>query len=140
MLTLVVIVGKFVSVTVGAFVTGGGSRTAIQAGMAVTQIGEFSFIIAGLGLTLGATRGFLYTVAVAVSAVTTLTTPFLIGASDRLAAFVDRKLPHALQTYTVLYGAWIEKLQTSRFKRRTAGSRRVVRFLLLDTVLLGGLV
>jgi K+:H+ antiporter len=139
-LSLVVIVGKFVSVTIGAFVTGGGARTSIQVGMAVTQIGEFSFIIAGLGLSLGATREFLYTVAVAVSAVTTLTTPFLIASSGALAEFVDRKLPHALQTYTALYGAWIEKLQTSRYKHRSVGSWRVVRLLLLDTVLLGILV
>ena len=139
-LSVLVIVGKFVSVTIGAFVTGGGARTSIQAGMAVTQIGEFSFIIAGLGLTLGATRPFLYTVAVAVSAVTTLTTPFLIAWSGGLAAFVDRKLPHALQTYTALYGAWVERLTTSRYKHRSAGAWRVVRLLLLDTVLLAALV
>ena len=138
--SLLVIVGKFLSVTIGAFVTGGGARTSIQAGMAVTQIGEFSFIIGSLGLTLGATREFLYTVAVAVSAVTTLTTPFLIASSGRLAAFVDRKLPHALQTYTALYGAWMERLTTSRYKRRSAGVWRVVRFLLLDSVLLTVLV
>jgi CPA2 family monovalent cation:H+ antiporter-2 len=138
-LSLLVIVGKFISVSIGAFVTGGGARTSIQAGMAVTQIGEFSFIIAGLGLTLGATRPFLYTVAVAVSAVTTLTTPFLIASSDGLAAFVDRKLPHALQTYTTLYGAWMERLTTSRYKSRSVGAWRVVRLLILDTVLLAAL-
>ena len=139
-LSLLVIVGKLISVSIGAFVTGGGARTSIQAGMAVTQIGEFSFIIAGLGLTLGATRPFLYTVAVAVSAVTTLTTPFLIAWSGGLAAFVDRKLPHALQTYTALYGAWVERLTTSRYKRRSVGAWRVVQLLLLDTVLLAALV
>ena len=139
-LSLLVIVGKFISVSLGAFVTGGGARTSIQAGMAVTQIGEFSFIIAGLGLTLGATRPFLYTVAVAVSAVTTLTTPFLIASSGGIAAWVDRKLPHALQTYTALYGAWVERLMTSRYKHRSVGAWRVVRLLLLDTLLLVVLV
>jgi len=139
-LSLVIIVGMTLSVTVGAFVTGAGARTSIQAGMSLAQIGEFSFIIAGLGLTLGATGAFLYPVAVAVSAVTTLTTPLMIGASGRVAAYVDRKLPHALQTYTTLYGAWVEKLRTGRFTRRTAGARRVVRFLVLDTVALAALV
>ena len=139
-LSVVILVGMTVSVTVGAFVTGAGARTSIQAGMSLAQIGEFSFIIAGLGLTLGATRDFLYPVAVAVSAVTTLTTPLMIGGSSRVAAFVDRKLPHALQTYTTLYGAWVEKLTTGRFTRRTAGARRVVRLLLLDTVALTALV
>ena len=74
-LTGVVVVGKIVSVTLGAFLTGGGVRTSIQAGMSLAQIGEFSFIIAGVGASLGATREFLYPVAVTVSAVTTLLTP-----------------------------------------------------------------
>lgn len=139
-LSVVVIVGSGLSVTVGSFLTGAGARTSIQAGMAVTQIGEFSFIIAGLGLALGATREFLYPVTVAVSAVTTLTTPLLIGSSDRVATFVDRKLPHALQTYGALYGAWLEKLSTGRFRRRSVGAWRVARLLLLDTVALTALV
>ena len=58
--------------------------------MSLAQIGEFSFIIAGLGLTLGATRDVLSVVAVAVSALTTLSTPWLIRAAEPVAAFVDR--------------------------------------------------
>ncbi|MEP6744418.1 MAG: cation:proton antiporter [Gemmatimonadota bacterium] len=139
-LSLVVITGQMLSVTVGSFLTGAGARTSIQAGMAVTQIGEFSFIIAGLGLTLGATREFLYPVTVAVSAVTTLTTPFLIASSDKVAALVDRKLPHAFQTYGALYGAWLEKLSTGRYRRRSVGGWRVARLLLLDTIALTALV
>ena len=67
-------------VTVGAFLTGNGVRTSVHAGMSLAQIGEFSFIIAGVGLSLGATGDFLYPVAVAVSAITTLLTPWLIRA------------------------------------------------------------
>jgi CPA2 family monovalent cation:H+ antiporter-2 len=139
-LSLVVIVGKFVSVTIGSFVTGAGARTSIQAGMAVTQIGEFSFIIASLGLALGAIGAHIYPVAVAVSAVTTLTTPLLIGTSDGLAAFVDRKLPHAFQTYSALYAGWLERLRTSQYKRRSVGAWRVVAWLALDAVLLIALI
>ena len=138
--TTVVLTGMTASVTIGAFVTGAGSRPAIQAGMSLAQIGEFSFIIAGLGLALGATGEFLYPVIVAVSAITTLTTPLLVRASDRAAAYVDRKLPHALQTYTALYGAWVERLRNSRYKRRSVGAWRVVRLLALDSVLLAVLV
>ncbi len=58
-------------------------------GMSLAQIGEFSFIIAGLGLSLKATGSFLYPIAVAVSALTTLTTPWLIRASGPVANFVD---------------------------------------------------
>src|SRR5262249_28877441 len=70
--TALVIAGKFIGVSLGAFLTGNGTRTSVQAGMSLTQIGEFSFIIAGLGISLGATRDFLYPIAVAVSAITTL--------------------------------------------------------------------
>ena len=65
-LTALVIVGKLIGVASGAFVAGYGTRTSIEAGMSLAQIGEFSFIIASLGLSLGVVRPFLYPVAVAV--------------------------------------------------------------------------
>ncbi|MDB4961765.1 MAG: potassium/proton antiporter rosb [Myxococcales bacterium] len=131
-LTIVVIVGKIVSVSIGAFLVGTGTRTSVAAGMSLAQIGEFSFIIAGLGLTLGAIGDFLYPVAVAVSAVTTLTTPWLIKLSGRAGQFVDRKLPGPMQTFVGFYEGWIERLRA----RRDAASiiRRVVRILMLDVV------
>ena len=53
-LTLVVVVGKVVGVSIGAFLTGNSVRTSVKAGMSLAQIGEFSFIIAGLGSSLNA--------------------------------------------------------------------------------------
>ncbi|CAM3272943.1 potassium transporter [Corallococcus sp. ZKHCc1 1396] len=136
-LTLVVVFGKIISVTLGAFFTGNGTRTSVQAGLSLSQIGEFSFIIAGLGLTLKATGTFLYPVAVAVSAITTLTTPWLIRASGPLANWVDRKLPAPLQTFASLYGSWVENLRTSpRQKTVGANVRRMAMMLLLDAALL----
>jgi monovalent cation:H+ antiporter-2, CPA2 family len=138
--TLVVVLGKVVGVSVGAFLAGSGTRTSVQAGMSLAQIGEFSFIIAGLGLSLGATRAFLYPVAVAVSAITTLSTPWLIRAAGPASVFIDRKLPRPLQTFAALYGAWLERL---RFRRAAGGGhsgRRFVGLLLLDTALLSVLI
>jgi monovalent cation:H+ antiporter-2, CPA2 family len=139
-LTTVVVVGKVVGVSLGAFLTGNGVRTSVQSGMSLAQIGEFSFIIAGLGLSLKATGGFLYPVAVAVSAITTLTTPWLIKASGPVANFVDRKMPHRLQTFVALYGSWVERFG-SEAPQVTRGSaiRRLVRLLVLDLALLGAL-
>lgn len=139
-LTIVVIVGKIVGVTVGAFLTGSSTRTAIQAGMSLAQIGEFSFIIAGLGLTLGATREFIYPVAVAVSAITTLTTPWLIRAAEPTADFVDRKLPHPLQTFTTFYGAWLERMREASAIRGRSDVRRALNLVALDALLLSGLI
>ena len=78
--TLLVIVGKFISVTIGAFLVGSGMRTSVAAGMSLSQIGEFAFIIAALGMSLGVTRDFIYPIAVAASAITALTTPWMIRA------------------------------------------------------------
>ena len=136
-LTVVVIVGKIIAVTVGAFLAGNGLRPAVFAGMSLAQIGEFSFIIAAIGTSTGAIRGFLYPVAVAVSAITTLATPWLIRAAGPAAAFVDRKLPKPMQTFVALYGTWIERLAA---RRGSSGGqlrvRRLVRLVILDALLL----
>jgi CPA2 family monovalent cation:H+ antiporter-2 len=140
-LTAVVVVGKLVGVSVGAFVAGYGVPTAVQTALSLGQIGEFSFIIAGVGLSLGVTRSFLYPVAVAVSALTTLLTPFLIRASGRVGALVDRKLPHTLQTYATLYGAWVQGLRSTA-ERRTVWSRirRRAKLVVLDAALCAAIV
>src|SRR5262245_12333723 len=132
-LTALVVVGKIVSVSVGVFLTGNGLRTAVQSGMSMAQIGEFSFIIAALGLALGATGSFLYPVVVAVSATTTLATPWLIRAAGPVAAWVDRKLPKPLQTFAALYGSWVEDLRSApRAESRMAPIRRLAWLMLLD--------
>jgi monovalent cation:H+ antiporter-2, CPA2 family len=140
-LTAVVVIGKLVGVTVGAFVAGYGIPIAVQTALSLGQIGEFSFIIAGVGLSLGATRGFLYPVAVAVSALTTLLTPFLIRASGQIGALIDRRLPHTMQTYAALYGAWVQGLRSTA-ERRTVWSRirRRAKLLVLDAALCAAIV
>ena len=141
LLALVVMVGKVVGVSVGSFLTGSRLRTSIQSGMSLAQIGEFSFIIAGLGLTLDATGSFLYPVAIVVSALTTLTTPWLIRASDPVASWVDRMLPGPLQTFSVLYGSWIEKLRTApRSQGTVANIRRLLVLLLIDAALFAAIL
>jgi len=138
-LTLVIVVGKTVSVAVGAFLTGNGTRVSIQAGMSLAQIGEFSFIIAALGLSLGATRDFVYPVSVAVSVITTLLTPGLVRAAEPVALLVDRGLPPRLQVLASLYGAWLER-RCAAPQRRPGGLRRIVRLLALDAALLAALI
>ena len=139
--TALLIAGKVVGVSLGAFLVGNGTRMSLQAGMSLAQIGEFSFIIAGLGTSLGATREFLYPTAVAVSAITTLTTPWLIRASAPVAAYLDRKLPHSLQTVVALYGSWLEQLRTSGDRRGVgAQARRLVKVLLVDATLVSAVV
>jgi monovalent cation:H+ antiporter-2, CPA2 family len=105
LLCLVTIVGKVLSTAMGALLSGQGLQTSIQAGFSLAQIGEFSFIIATLGLTLGVTSSFLYPIAVAVSAVTTLTTPYLIKSSDAFYRWLDRTLPKRLTARLARYSS-----------------------------------
>jgi CPA2 family monovalent cation:H+ antiporter-2 len=134
-LVVIVIAGKVIAVSSGVFLTGAGLRPAVQAGMSLAQIGEFSFIIASVGLATNSTREFVYPVAVAVSAITTLTTPALIGAAPRFARIIDAQLPNALQTFVALYGSWIERLREAP-KRSRSRTRKLMRGIAIDFVLL----
>lgn len=92
-LSLVVLIGQPMSGMIGALLAGQPLKVAVRAGMSLSQIGEFSFIIATLGLTLGVTSDLLYPIAVAVSAVTTFTTPYMIKAGVPMHGFIARKMP-----------------------------------------------
>src|SRR5438445_7656636 len=105
--TLVVVLGKIVTCSFGTFVAGNDSRTSLRVGMGLAQIGEFSFIIASLGITLNVTSGFLSPVAVALSAVTALLTPYLIRSADGLVNWFDRVAPRSLTGYLDLYTQWV---------------------------------
>jgi CPA2 family monovalent cation:H+ antiporter-2 len=140
-LTAVVVGGKLLGVAIGTFIAGYGVRTSVQAGMSLGQIGEFSFIIAGVGLSIGVIRPFLYPVAVAVSALTTLLTPWLIKSSGRFATFVDARMPQRLQTLASLYGAWVNGLHaTPEHRTAWARIRRLVLLLVVDVTLLAAIV
>ena len=139
-LTVLVIVGKFIAVSLGVFFSGNGLKLAVQSGLSMAQIGEFSFIIAGVGLAGGATRPFLSPVAIAVSTITTLTTPYFVRRAARVAQNVDRHLPHSLQTYAALYGSWFAGLARSAPAGTSRSIRQAVRWILIDVALLGGLM
>ncbi|QDK45455.1 cation:proton antiporter [Bdellovibrio sp. ZAP7] len=117
LLTLVTIFGKFLSTYLGALLTGQSRKTSMQSGMSLAQIGEFSFIIAALGTTLKVTSDFIYPLAVAVSAVTTFTTPYLIKASPWFTEAMDRILPDRLKKAMDNY-----KLSFERQGSRNVGS------------------
>jgi CPA2 family monovalent cation:H+ antiporter-2 len=132
-LSLLVILGQVLTVSVGTFLSGRPLKTAIQTAMALTQIGEFSFIIAQIGVTQGAIGGFLYDVTVAVSVVTAFTTPLLLRSSGPFSRFVDSHLPRPLQTFTALYGSWLEELRMEKREETVwRRSRRLAGFILLD--------
>lgn len=113
-ITAAVIIGQVSSYTFGTFIAGHERQTALRVGMGLAQIGEFSFIIASLGLTLKVTSDFLYPIAVAVSALTTFITPYLLRSSDRAVGWFDRVVPAPVRAWLDLYTRWVEGLRTER--------------------------
>lgn len=91
--TALTLFGKLVSTTFGALLSGQTLKQSVQVGMSMAQIGEFAFIVATLGLSLGVISDFLFPVAVGASAITTFTTPYLIKYSEPVYGFLERILP-----------------------------------------------
>ena len=112
MIALVVVIGKIIFSTFGALLGGADLRTAVRAGMSLAQIGEFSFILAGLGMSLGVTGQRLYSLAVMVSAVTTLTTPYLIRVSEGSADWMERKAPRWWVDFWRFYPSWLRSMRS----------------------------
>jgi len=128
-ITIVVIVGKVLARTLFAFAAGQNARNSMRVGMSLAQIGEFSFIIATLGTTLKVTSDFLYPIAVAVSALTTLFTPYLIRAAEPLARRMHAAAPHGLRRTLQMYTSWLQSL---RFVGDQAVIAKMVRRILLQ--------
>ncbi len=102
-LTAATIIGKMVLLVAGMMIGGEDLETSMYGAMSQTQIGEFSFIIATLGISLGVTSDFLYPVIVAVSVVTTFTTPFFIKQSDNACRIIRKVCPMGIQSLVERY-------------------------------------
>ena len=110
-ISLVVMIGQIVGNTFGTVVAGHDFRTAVRVGTGLSQIGEFSFVIATLGLTLGVTAPSLYPIVVGVALVTTLFTPLWIHNADRLANALLQAAPKPLVGYLTLYKDWVDRFK-----------------------------
>ncbi len=100
--TLVTLFGKLFSTTLGALLSGQPLKQSVQVGLSMAQIGEFAFIVATLGLSLGVISDFLFPVAVGASVVTTFTTPYLIKYSEPIYNNLVKILP----------GRWVRALNS----------------------------
>lgn len=112
-LTAVLISGKIFSATLGSLLAGQSMKNSFQTGFSLAQIGEFSFIIATLGLSLKVTSEFLYPLAVVVSVITTFTTPYLVRFSGPLADKVERLLPQRLTDLIHRYSSQAQEISVS---------------------------
>lgn len=116
-ITFLVIVGKPVLSTAGALLGGCGFKEAVRSGLSLGQIGEFSFILSNLGVTLGVVSARIYSLTVMVAAITTLTTPYLVQISSPLSDWVERRGPKSWIRFWETYHAWFRSLQGTRGDR-----------------------
>jgi CPA2 family monovalent cation:H+ antiporter-2 len=100
-LTAVVLVGRILFATVGVLISGESLKVSMQSGFSLAQIGEFSFIIAALGIQLGVIGAFVYPVIVAVSVITTFTTPYGIRYSESIYHKIEKLIPEKWQNILV---------------------------------------
>ena len=121
-LVLTILVGQAMFGTVGFMLSGQSLKPAMQCGFSMAQIGEFSFIIASLGLSLGVIGKFLYPVVVAVSVITTFLTPYMIRAAVPCYGMLERRLPKK----------WIAALNSVTLSRRPVNTKRKWKSLLVQ--------
>lgn len=136
LLSAAVIIGMIVFGSFGMLVTGQSLRVAIESGFSLTQIGEFAFIIATLGMSLGVLEPSLYPIVVAVSVLTTFTTPMFIKMADPVYNFVEKHLPGRLSFL-------IDRYQKSATEQQAVGAawlarlrRQLLRTLLYSILLI----
>ncbi|MBV3866710.1 cation:proton antiporter [Phocaeicola coprocola] len=92
-IVLAVLLGQTIFGTTGVLLSGQPLKTAMQCGFSLTQIGEFAFIIASLGVSLKVTSHFLYPIVVAVSVITTFLTPYMIRLAVPAYNVIDKYMP-----------------------------------------------
>ena len=141
-LTVAVILGKSLSCSVGAFLAGYDGKTALRVGAGMAQIGEFSYIIAQLGLSLGVISEHLYPVAVSVSALTVLCMPYLLKSADGAYLLGRRIVPARIRTSMIFYHEWAAGLRSAPQPRNEIQRiiRRSLFQIVLNLVLVAGLL
>ena len=132
-ITLAVVLGKVVTRALGTHLAGHDGRTSMQVGVALAQIGEFSFIIAALGVTLKVTSDFLFPIAVAVAVITTFLTPYLIRAADPMTRALDAITPQPVTRFFNLYTMWPQGIQHGHDRSQVASwVRRILVHVLVN--------
>lgn len=134
-LSAVVIIGMITFGTFGMLASGQTLKVAIESGFSLTQIGEFAFIIATLGMQLGVLNPTIYPIVVAVSVLTTFTTPYFIRMADPAYNYIERHLPEKLHFLIDRYSKTAGEESETGKTWRAVLKRYVWRILLYATVL-----
>lgn len=135
-ITLAVIVGKSIVISLGAFISGNSLRTAIQTGMSLTLIGEFSYIIINMGVKAKVVSEQLYPIIITVSALTIFIAPSLTLSSTKLYNLIAKRLPPEWESRLNRYGAEATALRGVNDWRKVLHSF-LINCLIFSTIILG---
>ena len=135
-LAVVVVCGMIFFGTLGMLATGQTLRVAIESGFTLTQVGEFSFIIASLGMSLGVLQQSLYPIIVAVSVITIFTTPYFVKLSQPAYNFVESKLPENLRFLIDRYSKQIVDSNSDKTLWKDILSRYLGRMIVFSVILI----
>lgn len=111
LLTGVVILAKFTTCSLGAFIMGHDRSTSIRVGCGMAQVNEFALIIAALGVTLNVTREVVYPLAVAVAVLTTFVNPYILRNAGRITRGLEALLPQSVRTVLDNYTQWAARFE-----------------------------
>lgn len=136
----IVVVGQLLATTVAGVLSGNGLRRSVIAGASFGQIGEFAFILAGIGRAAGVVPRSMQPILVSVAVLTAFTTPLALRASNSLVSAIDQRLPARFRTSLSLYEGWLEKAREEQSTPvEKSRLRRIVSALALDAALLVGI-
>ena len=129
-IVMTILIGQAVFGSIGFLLSGQSLKNAMRCGFSMAQIGEFAFIIASLGLSLGVISDFLYPVVVAVSVVTTFLTPYMIRAAIPCYDGIVKVIPHS----------WLRRLEhrtmgTPETSETKANWKRLIRSMIMNTLI-----
>lgn len=113
-ITIALVIGKVLICSLSVFLAGRDGRTSMRVGMGLAQIGEFSFIIASLGISLKVMSPYLYPIIVAISAITTFLTPYLIKMADPLTKLLANMIPMNVSQIFNTYTNWLKNINTAK--------------------------
>jgi monovalent cation:H+ antiporter-2, CPA2 family len=140
-LSAIVIVLQLVTVTSAGILSGAGLPRSVRSGLSLGQIGEFGFIIMGVGTQAGIVPDYLFSVIVTTAVITAFTTPVAVRYAPRIASALENRLPPRLRGNLALYEAWLDALrrgrETTDTRRRV---RRLLRIVALEATVVGAIV
>lgn len=132
LISVAIMTGKFIFCSFGSFIGGYDQRTSLKVGAGMSQIGEFSFIIAALGMEMGVINDHVYPIAVAVSAITSTCTPYWIRLSDRIVETHAKIAPKLWLNYLNTYSEWIQRVGS---RKKNSAVRKMIRTIMIQLLI-----